>query len=351
MKKLIFLTVTTVLFGAFANVYGQCTEDEMSPAAGVPHVYQVAVSGPGYNSAGNDGQTGIYQWYVTKDATDLLNGTILGDDSDFNVAVEGGFSTYNSTANDPTTTNKIKLTWKTEAITSGDPYFLVLKYTGSSYGTCDAMNMKVMKIEPLNRFMLDIEPVQDENGTEFDADARVCADDVDGASYDASADKVTYTYGENTLYYKITASGFAGQWKPQIKLPALEDAKGQKYVSAHWKDATGTWHDFGVSPDGTEQELTSTDLATIPYVEGVAVPTQDYIVRVVIDNERFENKSGQDIEVATDGTYGGDDNDALKDQKDNCAGEEGEFNDKKIINIKARPNINATSGEFVQEIH
>ncbi len=349
MKKLSFLTVIFALLIS-ANVKAQCNEDEMSPAAGVPHVYQVAVSGPGYNTIGNDGQTGIYQWYVTKNAADLLNGA-MADDSDFNVVTEGNFSTYNSTANDPTTTNKLKLTWKTEAIVSGDDYFLVLKYTGSSNGDCDAMNMKVMKIKPLNRFMLEIEPVQDENGTEFNADAKVCADDVDGAVYDSNADKVTYTYGENTLYYKITASGFAGQWKPQIKLPALRDSKGQKYVSARWKDATGNWHDFGVSPDGTAQELTSTDLATIPYVEGVAVPTQDYIVEIVIDNERFENKSGQDIEVATDGTYGGADNNALKDQQDNCAGEEGGFDDKKIIKIKARPNISATSGEFVQEIH
>ncbi len=347
MRKLFFLTMTTVLLGAFANVYGQCTESEMSPAAGVPHVYEVSVSGDGYNV---DGTTGVYNWYVTKDADNLLNGA-MADDSDFKAIAGGDFSAYNSTADDPTTTHKLKLTWKTEAIASGDPYFLVLKYTGSN-GVCNAMNMKVMKIQPLNQFKLNIVPVQDEAGTLFDAAKEICAADVDGATYDSNDHKVIYTYGENTLYYKITASGFAGKWKPLIKLPALDGAGAkQKYVSAQWKDAAGTWHDFeNLQQDGSEQALTSADLAEIPTVEGTT-PTQDYIVRVIIDNERFENLSGQDIEVATDGTYGGADATVLKDRKDDCSADEDAFGDKGAIKIKARPQLTATSGVFVEEIH
>ncbi len=344
MRKLSFLTVMFALLIS-ANVKGQCTEDELHPAAGVPHAYQVAIDNAnGYNA------DGVYQWYVTKSAADLLTGA-MADDSDFKAtAASADLSAYNSTGTD--TKNKLELTWKTEAVADGGPYFLVLKYTENN-GTCDAMNMKVMKIEPLNQFMLKIEPAKDDTGTPFDAgkDAEVCAADVDKASYDAATDKVTYTYGENEIYYSITASGFAGQWKPQIKLPALAGA-GQKYVSAQWKDANGTWHDFtGLVQDGTAQELTSTDLATIPAGAAGATPTASYPVKIVIDNERYETLTDQTLNVGTDGTYGGNNNDALNDKKDDCSADEDTFGDNKDYTIKARPKVTATSGQFVQEVH
>ncbi len=346
MKKSIFFMMMFALLIISANVKGQCTEDELHPAAGVPHAYQVAID----NANGYDAD-GIYQWYVTKSAADLLTGA-MADDSDFKAtAASADLSAYNSTGTD--TKNKLELTWKTEAIVDGGPYFLVLKYKENN-GTCDAMNMKVMKIEPLNQFMLQIEPAKDDAGTPFGTgeDAAVCAADVDGASYDAGADKVTYTYGENTIYYNITASGFAGEWKPQIKLPALADA-GQKYVSAQWKDAAGTWHDFtGLAQDGSAQELTSTDLATIPPAATAGdTPTASYPVRIVIDNERYETLADQTLNVGTDGTYGGANSDKLKDKKDDCSDDEAAFGDNKDYTIKARPKVTATSGQFVQEVH
>ncbi len=345
MRKLSFLTVMFALLIS-ANVKGQCTEDELNPAAGVPHAYEVAIDpANGYNA------DGIYQWYVTKNATNLLTGAMT-DDSDFKAtAASAALSAYNSTGND--TKNKLELTWKTEAIVDGGPYFLVLKYTENN-GTCDAMNMKVMKIEPLNQFKLQIDPAKDENGTPFGAseDVAVCAADVDGAAYDSGTNEVTYTYGENTIYYNITASGFAGEWKPQIKLPALAGA-GQKYVSAQWKDANGIWHDFtGLTQDGSAQELTSTDLATIPPAGTPgATPTASYPVKIVIDNERYETLADQTLNVGTDGTYGGATNDSLKDKKDDCSDDEADFGDNKDYTIKARPKVTATSGQFVQEVH
>lgn len=347
MRKSIFLTVILALLIGSANVQAQCTENELNPAAGVPHSYEVAITnGNGYDA------DGTYTWYVTKSATDLLTGAMT-DDSDFKAtAASTTLSAYNSTTT-AQTKNKLELTWKTEAIVSGDPYFLVLKYTENN-GTCDAMNMKVMKITPLNQFKLDIDPVKDEAGTAFGAGTavEVCAADVDGAAYDATANKVTYTYGENTLYYKITASGFVGKWKPQLKLPALATTGGQKYVKAEWKDAAGTWHTFGAATTAATQDLTSTDLADIPAPSTAgATPTASYIVRVVIDNERFETLANQTLNIATDGTYGGTTHTSLNDKKDNCSADEAAFADKDDYTIKARPTVGASSGAFIQEVH
>ncbi len=338
MRKFIFLTVMAFFAGS-ASVNAQCVENELHPAAGVPHTYQVSIS----NANGYDAD-GVYQWYITQDAADLLNGAVVADGTGFDVtAASATLSAYNSTGND--TKNALELTWQTSALVNGNNYYLVLKYTENN-GTCDAMNMKVMKIEPLNQFKLAIKPVK-ADFSDFTGNAEVCAADVDGASYNAVADRVTYTYGENTIYYKVTASGFAGQWKPQIKLPALAGA-GQAYVSAEWSPNNGTdWYDFdGLATTGAAQELTSNTLATIP-----ATTTADYIYRVVIDNERFETLSNQTLNVGTDGTYGGATNDSLNDKKDDCSADEAAFADNDDYTIMARPEVTATSGGFIQEIH
>ncbi|PVX52274.1 hypothetical protein C7377_0583 [Balneicella halophila] len=359
MRKSIFLTVLAMLTVAF--LFGQkadteptptkpanCEENENFPAIGVPHEYEVEISGDGYDG------TGTYNWYVTQNAGDLFTETnIVNSTNDyFDVkATDTEFSSYHKAG---TTTKKIGLTWKAEALlNSNSKYFLVLKYEENN-GTCDAMNMKVMKIEPLNQFKLDIDPVEDEAGTAFGAgvSATVCAADVDGASFDATEDKVTYTYGENTLYYKVTASGFAGDWKPQISLPALSSTGDQKYVSAQWAvQGTDTWVDFnGLSQDASAQTLSSTTVATIPTDASGATPSETYIYKIVIDNERFETLANQTLNVATDGTYGGTNNDALKDQTDDCSGDEGVFADKDDYTIKARPTVKATSGGFIQRV-
>lgn len=365
MKKSIFLTVIAILFAGWVSVYAQtddtnatpaqpanCTEDSNFPAIGVPHEYEVAISGT-TGTATYDG-SGTYNWYVTQNAGDLVTETnIVAKVNDyFDVNTETGQSTYHK---EGATTKKIGLTWKPDALlNTNKKYFLVLKYEEDN-GTCTAMNMKVMKIEPLNQFKLDIDPMDQDMATVIDGDtesATVCAADVDGASYDAGENKVKYTYGENTLYYQVTASGFAGQWKPQISLPALSTTGEQKYVSAQWSPDNGaTWKDFtGLTTDGSAQMLTSNDLATIPVAVAGSSPSATYIYKIVVDNEKYETLVDQTLNVATDGTYGGSANDQLKDQKEDCSGDEDAFADKDDYTIKARPTVKATSGGFIQRV-
>ena len=57
------------------------------------------------------------------------------------------------------------------------------------------------------------------------------------------------------MYYKITASGILGAWRPSIQLPALTAAQiaaGQNYVSADWtSDGGANWHTFGLASGNT----------------------------------------------------------------------------------------------------
>lgn len=356
MRKSILLTVFAVFWAMAA--FGQttdanptplqqtgCNEDENFPAVGVPHEYEVQISGSTYTGDGN------FKWYVTQNAGNLLTetGAIAGTNNYFDVDSGAGLSAYNATTG---TTEKIGLTWKSGALLNTNlKYFLVVKYSDDT-GGC-ASNMKVMKIEPLNQFKLNIDPVKDVAGTAFGSSASVCAADVDGASYDASTNSITYTYGENTLYYKVKASGFAGKWKPQISLPALSTTGDQKYVSAQWSsDNGGTWHNFTtLAADGSAQTLTSTDLATIPTVASGSTPSATYIYKVVIDNEKYETLADQTLNIGTDGTYGGTNNDQLNDKTDDCSADESTFGDNDDYTIKARPTIKANSGGFIQKVN
>ncbi len=373
MRKSIFLTMTVMLFVGIANLYGQsatakddsnatptkptdCTENANFPAIGVPHTYEVVISGGNYSGEG------LYNWYVTQQPTDLLDeteeaGKCISPTNDyFDVKNATDFSVYHEKdiANKATTKKKIGLTWKSGSLlnTTNKQYFLVLKYKENN-GTCDAMNMKVMKIEPLNRFQLEMVAFdKDAATTDFTAGRDVCADEVRGAKYNTGTNQVEYNYGTQTLYYKVTAKGFTGKWLPKFRLPELLGTQTYESVKIY-TDLTATTAGPALntlSKTKAEQELIGATTLD------VAVAGTEYLLEVVIKNNTYETLTDQELKdnaskkaVAVDGTFGGDDNTALKDQADNCT-EEAEFADHGKYTIKARPTIKATSGGFIQKV-
>lgn len=338
-----------------------CSENANFPAAGVPHSYEVAINTTAPSPySGN----GTYQWYVTQDATNLLTGA-MANGSDFDAtAASGVLSAYNSTTT-AQTKNKIELTWKPSAVVNGSPYFLVLKYTESNGATCTTQNLKVMKVEPLNRFMLSMVAYDKEAATPTDftgGDGIACAADVSSAVYDATANKVTYKYGKQTLYYRINAKGFVGEWLPKINLPELLGK--QTYASAKIytnMDASGTpvvLNTLNTTSEGPAAVQELTGAGTLSITD--ATNGTDYLLEVVINNNTYETKTDQDLattnNIAVDGTYGTATtagavaHTALNDKKDDCSADEAAFADKGKYTIKARPNITATSGGFIQKV-
>lgn len=336
MRKLLLSVASFVLLSGQA-IYGQdCTPTSNNPAIGVPYSYKVSVSTP---YTGN----GTYQWYVTQ-ATNLLTGDVIEENNKyFTLETTGvGNSAYNATSG---TTNDLSLIWKADALDSAQPFYLVLKYTENN-GTCSAMNIKAMKIKPLNTFKLEVLPVSDEDGNPFAGEAKVCSAEISSATIDG--DKVKYVYGKNTLYYKVIATGFKGDWKPTITLPALGgNAQNRKYESIQWKQGTGNFVDFksGFTASGEEQTLVADAKSTILDANSGG----SFILKVVIDNGTYEGLQDEVVQLSTEGKMVLSDGSlSNRDIADDCSALSEDRNASQTI--LARPAIQASSGEFIIQI-
>jgi hypothetical protein len=146
MKKQLFIFVLLAFFAGIINVSAQnCSPGALNPVAGQSYDYSVVISGTGYN-----GTTGSYTWYVTTNV-DLMNaaGVVLNNGLTFATVTDYNTPTVNL--------NPLSLTWTAAATTSGQTYYLVVKFAQQATGnSCTAMNMKVWEIKPINKFLLAI---------------------------------------------------------------------------------------------------------------------------------------------------------------------------------------------------
>jgi len=280
MKKQI-LFIALFLLAAFVSVnksYGQCTPGPLSPAAGVEYDYGVTITGT------NTSPT--FLWYATTDVN-LITGTkLLTTDNYFTV---GGGSAYNNTVGG---TANIKLTWLPKALST--TFYLVVKYTETSAPGCTVENMKVFEIKPINTFLL---AIAGSNATGAALQDANCVAGVTAALVTAATPTVKFTYGPNTIYYKITASGILGDWRPTVRIPAL--AGDQTYASARWSSDNGTtWGAVTgfTAASGATQDLGLAVDATVTLVAG-----SSYLVELVINNNDYETLADQVLNVKVDG--------------------------------------------------
>jgi len=206
MKKQLLVLAIFVL-ASFANVtmsYAQC-DDALNPMAGKKYTYSVEVNPTG----------GTFDWFVTSDlklatATAIPTGTGVAAVGDIIVAGIG----YNLPTS---TTASIDITWTAKAVAEAaapslKKYYLVVKYTT----TC-TNNIKPWRIKPINLFQITVANV-DLAGAAYVPICRVgFVDAIIGAD-----DKVTYDFGENALYLKVTANNFTGNWTPKVDMTALK---------------------------------------------------------------------------------------------------------------------------------
>lgn len=335
MKKQILILAFIVL-ATFANVsrsYAQCTPTPLTPAPGIEYDYGVTIVGT------NTSPT--FLWYATTDVN-LLTGTKLTTaDAYFTV---GAASAYNNTTGG---TANLKLTWTPKAI--GTTFYLVVKYTESSASGCTVENMRVYEVKPINTFLLAI------NGTDATGAAATgvtCAAPVTGAVVTAATPTVAYTYGQNVLYYKVTASGILGDWRPSIQLPALAGL-GQNYANAEWNDkadGSGAWHSFGLTAGDLDGgDFVSTDLANVTNVAGTSI-----LVRIRVENVNFETLANQTITVGVDGHLptAFTESDIIGGAGATACNPETPFGKKGSSVIEARPTVNAVpaTGAFIPKL-
>jgi len=302
MKKQRFLLVLLLAFIAgISSVNAQCLGTGFTPATGVPYTYVVDVTGTGYSGAGT------YDWYVTQDIN-ILNAGVGGIIPVVNTmfTVGGADSPYHVVAPGTGTTHQITLTWSPAAVVSVTPFYLVLRYTEPNTFAlapgCSAENIRVWQIQPINTFLLAVESAA-ANGLALPG-ANACAPGVLTAVVSPNVNptlaSVNITYGESQLYYRLTASGILGLWRPSIHVPVLAGL-GQNYTAVEWNDAadgTGIWHSFNIAAGTTiASDGVSTDLATVTDATlGTAI-----LVRLRIANVNFETLADQGITVGVDG--------------------------------------------------
>ena len=349
-KQLSLIVLVLALFAGFSSANAQCTGDGFTPASGLPYVYTIDVDGPGYSGGGT------YDWYVTQDL-DIIGGTIIPEANGFFTVDETtpGYSDYHATT---ATTNQIALTWTPAAVSSATPFYLVLRYSetnSTATPACTAENIRVWQIDPINTFLLAIEGATN-TGDAF-ANAMQCAAPIIGTTITPNADptlaSMEVTYGENTLFYRVTASGILGEWRPSIRIPAL-NGLGQNYIAVEWNqtiDGSGTWHSFGVTAGDLDGgDFTSTDNATVSN----AVTGTPILVRVRIANENFETLADQPILVGVDGylplAYS--ESDIIGGTGTNACDPEVAFGKQATYTILARPTLTPGTGmdPFIQKL-
>ncbi|MFJ1383007.1 hypothetical protein [Capnocytophaga canimorsus] len=346
MRKFILsMALAIVSVGAYAQGTTVCTDDRNNPAIGTPYTYEVITTNNGFTGGGK------YHWYITREAN-LINGAKQNatNNNFFDVVATAGNATYDDANN----TNKpLTLTWKPDALTDGNPFYLVIKYTEEKNG-CESSNMKAMRIKPLNNFKLKVTPVKDADGAPFNnGEEKVCAADISSAQVLASG-KVKYEYGKTTLYYKIEMSGYTGSWKPTISLPELKGKEGttdlaefvgRKYESVEWKVGGAGFENF--SDNFVANASVSNLLAK------TATTEKTFILKVVVNNGTYEGLTDENISLSTKGNMILADGTRLgaRDVNDDCSEITDEANNKKGSQvILARPEIQAQSGNFIIQI-
>ena len=353
MKKQLFLLVLLLaVFAGVTSVNAQCVGDGFSPAAGLPYTYDVTITGTGYTGVGT------YDWYITQNVDIFDAASIIPESNVFFTVDEAtpGYSDYHDAAGN--TSNQINLTWTPAAVSSLTPFYLVLRYNvenSTSVPECAAENIRVWQIDPINTFLLAIEGATNA-GAAF-ADAEQCAAPPISGIITPNADPalatVEYTYGENTLFYRVTGSGILGEWRPSIRIPALAGL-GQNYINVEWnQDITGagTWNTFNVPAGNTTGgDFVSTENATITD----AVAGTPILIRVRIDNVNFETLADQPILVGIDGYLptGYTESDIVGGTGADACDQEVEFGKEATYTILGRPTINpgATMPAFIVKL-
>lgn len=284
MKKQ-FLFIILAIFASLFT-FGQntpydpptCTGSASSPAVGIDYNYEVNVTTDGgYTGSGN------YTWYVTQNVN-LLDplAPITNSSGEF---VASGAGSYNAPI---AGADIITISWTSQALANGQPYYLVVKYEEAS--VCTTNNVKVYRIVPQNTFWLKVDNITTDQ----------CAAPVVSATITDTGNpgSVTYVYGTNTLTTTLTASGYTGLFDASIRISGL--LGDQAITSVTWaaaapSTATGTFTGTLVAGVWTS---TSSDNPMPSLGAGQAIT-----VTIVLDNLHYETLADQTIGIAFDGSY------------------------------------------------
>lgn len=290
MKKLLLLSIFALFTLVSANVFGQNSGTPINPSIGDINTYSVAL---------HAGST--YAWTLEAAAT--------GGGTDLFAA-----ATIASTA--ATNSNSVTVTWLNPV--ANTVYFLHLTETNA---TCS--NRKVLAIQPVNNFKLDIVNV-DASGVTLtggtSTNNTTCAPAIGNTIAWNGSNPVTagnatnfnYNYGTTTFYYKVIASGINfnnTSWIPSI---AIAQNNGVNATVTIDTQVGGTFGASWVTPS-TILANNTTSTPTIPAGSG----NNMIWVKVTVNNNTGTPATANENLTNNDFTFTL--NTASKDQNNNAA--------------------------------
>lgn len=235
------VTYTNHLTGApvCANAVGlPCTtEDALHPLPGKPYTYSITVDG---NTTVPTGTTVL--WYVTDQplvidgtsaATPTLTPAASRDGNPGSYVLTASAGTYNVAG----TSTSIDISWKTFDATAHQ----VLLVAYITDGCTD--NVVAFRIQPSFAFTLDVVALL-QTGAQGSTE---CVSPVESANYDGT--KLNMNYGENWVYFSVTAANFVHSWMPDFSTTTYTGGGTLDPTSIQWaysanaqSAATNDWH-------------------------------------------------------------------------------------------------------------
>jgi hypothetical protein len=302
MKKQILLLIVALLAISFTSTYGQavhdpainsipvtCTNDALHPIAGRPYDYQAVIAPV----------AGMAYWYATKSTQFKANGVRVATEIPADgVQIAAGATNYRTNALAPTSPTATQVTWTSAGLNGvsypANPLFMVIDYASPA---C-ANNMKVMKIEPVIAFTLDITNLQDADQTTlpYNTAEDQCVDIVRSADYDAALDRINIDYGADTLFFEIIAANFTGTYVAQMQVTGVQ---GTQTFDLDWGYVRGTYNQAVVAAHASGP-YTSPDITVATSETNTELGVSIY-ARLIVHNNGFETLAATPISLAVEG--------------------------------------------------
>lgn len=330
MKKSVFILFALIVFaGSYA--LGQATHNSYPlPLVGCATGPLSPIAGNSYNySALVDPTGGTFQWWATTDQAFIAGGANNIDtrltvaDGEL-LATSGNYGTGGADDN-------VDITWASSTLAAAEttPTFVVVQYDAPA-GEC-SNNLKVLKIDPVNGFTVDIKNMfEDFDTTAYGQLVDTCASLVQGASYNATEGNVTYDFGDNGLLFEVVLANFSVSATVDFSIAGLQ--LGQT--------ADLSW---GYTPATAGGTAIDTDLPNgpvgIPITVTSSVPNTgigvSIYVKAIVNNNYFEGITDADFTLAVNATNAEGDDDVVN---DDCETQE-DFEDMSTQRILARPTV------------
>jgi hypothetical protein len=270
------------------------SSDALHPVPGTEYTYEVNVPTPP--------GTKYYNWLVTQDQT-FITGSALTAAPEPNDGSGDHIQATGAGYNDPITgTNTIDITWKSWTLDPANPVFLVIYVQNDDACTTD--NIKVYVIEPMHAFTLDLKNM-DINGDTVLNDYAQCIDSVESAIYNVGAGELQYDFGENYMFFVVTAANFTHSWMPsfQIDGSVLYGSRIVEFIEwAYPADAVaGTWISVPSGGSAPGSIWQGTDPIYASDTTTVGADGECIVIRVTFQNNQVETLTDETFTLAING--------------------------------------------------